>query len=30
MENKEIIDRIHSFLIEEFEVEPEKILPEAN
>lgn len=30
MENKAIIDRIHSFLIEEFEVEPEKILPEAN
>ena len=30
MGNKEIIDRIHSFLIEEFEVEPEKILPEAN
>jgi len=30
MENKEIIDRIHSFLIEEFEVEPEIILPEAN
>lgn len=30
MENNEIIERIHSFLIEEFEVEPEKILPEAN
>lgn len=30
MENKKIIDTIHSFLIEEFEVEPEKILPEAN
>ena len=30
MENKKIIDTIHSFLVEEFEVEPEKILPEAN
>ena len=30
MENKEIIEKIHSFLIEEFEVEAEKILPEAN
>ena len=30
MENTEIIERIHSFLIEEFEVEPEKILPEAD
>ena len=30
MENKEIIERIHSFLIEEFEVESEKIVPEAN
>ena len=30
MENKEIIEKIHSFLIEEFEVEPEKIVPEAN
>ena len=30
MGNNEIIERIHSFLIEEFEVEPEKILPEAN
>lgn len=30
MENKEIIDKIHSFLIGEFEVEAEKIVPEAN
>ena len=30
MEKKEIIEKIHSFLIEEFEVEPEKIIPEAN
>ena len=30
MENKKIIDTIHSFLVEEFEVEPEKIIPEAN
>ena len=30
MENKEIIEKIQSFLIEEFEVEPEKITPEAN
>ncbi|MEO7313071.1 MAG: acyl carrier protein [Chitinophagaceae bacterium] len=30
MENKDIIARIHSFLIEEFEVEPEKIVPDAN
>ncbi len=30
MENKEIIEKIHSFLIEEFEVEAEKIVPEAN
>ena len=30
MDNKKIIDTIHLFLIEEFEVEPEKILPEAN
>ncbi len=30
MENKKIIDIIHSFLVEEFEVEPEKIVPEAN
>jgi acyl carrier protein len=30
MENKEIIEKIHHFLIEEFEVEEEKIVPEAN
>ena len=30
MENKQIIETIHSFLIEEFEVEPEKIQPENN
>lgn len=30
MENKEIIEKIHSFLIEEFEVAPENIFPEAN
>lgn len=30
MENKEIIEKIHSFLIEEFEVEAEKIVPGAN
>ncbi len=30
MENKEIVERIQSFLVEEFEVEPAKIVPEAN
>jgi acyl carrier protein len=30
VENKEIIEKIHSFLIEEFEVEKGKIIPEAN
>lgn len=30
MENNEIIEKIHSFLVEEFEVEPDKITPEAN
>ena len=30
MENKQIIEKIHSFLIEEFEVETDKILPEAS
>ncbi len=30
MENKEIIEKIHVFLIEEFEVDKEKIVPEAN
>ena len=30
MTNNEIIERIHEFLIEEFEVNPEKLVPEAN
>ncbi|HET6244604.1 MAG: acyl carrier protein [Bacteroidetes bacterium] len=30
MEKKEIIEKINSFLVEEFEVEYEKISPEAN
>lgn len=30
MTNTEIIEKIHSFLITEFEVEAEKIVPEAN
>lgn len=30
MEKNEIIGKIKSFLTEEFEVEPEKIVPEAN
>ena len=30
MTNKEIIEKIHNFLIEEFEVEEEKLIPEAN
>ncbi len=30
MTNEEIIERINGFLIEEFEVEPEKIVPTAN
>lgn len=30
MTNNEIIERIHEFLIEEFEVSPEKLVPEAN
>ncbi len=30
MENKEIIEKIQSFLIDEFEVEPAKIVPAAN
>jgi acyl carrier protein len=30
MESKEIIEKIHAFLIEEFEVEEEKIVPGAN
>ena len=30
MTNNEIIDKIHKFLVDEFEVEPEKLIPEAN
>ncbi len=30
MTNKEIIEKIHNFLTEEFEVEAEKLIPEAN
>ena len=30
MENKEIIEKIREFMIEEFEVEEKKIIPEAN
>lgn len=30
MKNEEIIEKIKAFLIDEFEVEPEKITPEAN
>ena len=30
MEDKIVIEKIHAFLVDEFEVEPEKILPEAN
>lgn len=30
MENKEIIEKIKSFLVDEFEVEPAKITPDAN
>ena len=30
MTNSEIIEKMHSFLITEFEVEPEKLVPEAN
>ena len=30
MTNTEIVDKIHEFLIEEFEVSPEKLVPEAN
>ena len=30
MTNNEIIERIHEFLIEEFEVNPEKLVPQAN
>ena len=30
MTNQEITDKIYDFLIDEFEVEPDKIVPEAN
>lgn len=30
MDNSSIIDKINGFLIEEFEVDPSKIFPEAN
>ncbi len=30
MNNEEIIERTNAFLVEEFEVEPDKITPEAN
>lgn len=30
MNNNEIIEKIHGFLIEEFEVEADKIVPDAN
>ncbi len=30
MTNTEILERIHEFLVEEFEVDAEKLLPEAN
>ena len=30
MDTKEIVEKINQFLIEEFEVAPEKITPEAN
>jgi acyl carrier protein len=30
MTNTEILDKIHEFLVEEFEVDAEKLLPEAN
>ena len=30
MTNTEIIEKIHEFLIEEFEVKAEKLIPEAN
>ena len=30
MEKREIIEKINQFLVEEFEVEPGKITPEAN
>ncbi len=30
MDTKEIVEKINQFLVEEFEVAPEKITPEAN
>ena len=30
MEKREIVEKINQFLVEEFEVEPSKITPEAN
>jgi acyl carrier protein len=30
MTNTEILDKIHEFLVEEFEVDAEKLVPEAN
>jgi acyl carrier protein len=30
METAEIVSKINHFLVEEFEVDPEKIIPEAN
>jgi acyl carrier protein len=30
MTNTEILERIHEFLVEEFEVDAEKLLPDAN
>ena len=30
MTNSEILERIHEFLVEEFEVNAEKLVPEAN
>ena len=30
MTDKEIVEKIHNFLTEEFEVEAEKLIPEAN
>jgi len=30
MTNNEIIEKIHDFLVEDFEVSPEKLVPDAN
>ncbi len=30
MTNNEIIEKIHDFLLEDFEVKPEKLVPDAN